>query len=702
MDSKKDILLRVYFLYVVFFLLGVAIIGRVMHIMFAQGDYWKNMAQEQTIDLKMIEAVRGNIFSADGGLLATSLPHYEIRMDVNAESISKEFFNDNIDSLSICLSNLFRDQSAREYKIELTKARRDGERYHLIKRKVSYHQLKALRTFPIFRLGKYKGGLIYEQINLRARPFGILAARTIGMERNGAKPIGLEGAYTQELEGEKGKRLMQKIAGGVWIPVNSDNEIEPKDGNDIIASIDINIQDVAEAALMNQLIIHNADHGCVILMEVKTGEVKAIANLSRGKNGEYDEKYNYAIGESTEPGSTFKLASLIAGIEDGLIKITDSVGTNDGTYKFGRETMRDSHEGGYGKITIKRGFEVSSNVAVSRVIYNSYAKNPQKFIDRLASMNLNMPLNLEIPGEGQPYIKNTNTKSWSNVTLPWMSIGYEVKLTPLQILTFYNAIANDGKMVRPKFVKEIRNKSQVVRKIETVVINESICSKETVAKAKEMLEGVVENGTAVNLKNPNYKIAAKTGTAQIANSKYGYKNGGVSYQASLCGYFPADKPQYSCIVVVNAPSNGVFYGNQVAGPIFKEIADKVYSTNLDIHKEFEKQPYLASSSFPFSKNGNYSDLGKVLKDLNIKVKAKTENSEWIIANTLNTGIEVSKVNYTSNLMPNVIGMGIQDATYLLENKGVKVKVLGRGIVKKQSLLQGLPIEKGSEIYLELS
>ncbi len=694
--------MRVYLLYVVFFLLGVAIMVKVFRIMFSEGDYWRAKAAEQFIDEKTIEAVRGNIFSCDGGLLATSLPHYEIRMDVNAGAITNKIFNESVDSLAICLSNMFGDRSAKDYKKDLVNARKAGERYFLIKRKVSYHQLKKMRKFPIFRLGKYKGGLIYEQFNVRARPFGLLAARTIGMERNTAKPIGLESAYSKDLEGEKGKRLMQKIAGGVWIPVNSDNEIEPKDGNDLIASLDINIQDVAEDALMEQLMLHNADHGCVILMEVKTGEIKAIANLSRGKDGLYDEKYNYAIGESTEPGSTFKLASLMAALEDGLIEITDSVHTNDGTFKFGRETMRDSHEGGYGKVTIKRGFEVSSNVAVSRVIYNSYAKNPQKFIDRLNSMNLNVPLELEIPGEGMPYIKNTKSKSWSNVSLPWMSIGYEVKLTPLQILTFYNAVANDGVMVKPKFAREVRNKSQVIRKIETQVINEAICSKETIKKAKEMLEGVVENGTAVNLKNTNYKIGAKTGTAQIANKKYGYKNGGVSYQASLCGYFPADKPQYSCIVVVNAPSNGVFYGNQVAGPIFKEIADKVYSTNLNIHKKFDKQPHLASSSFPFIKNGNSKDLATVLKDLKINAKNNLEHTEWVLANTLPEGISMSKVSYASNLMPNVVGMGIQDATYLLENKGLNVKFLGRGVVKKQSVKQGLPIEKGSVIILELS
>lgn len=686
-------------MYVAFFLFGIAIIAQAVRIQFVQGEYWRNEAQTQTVQYRKIEAVRGNIFATDGSLLATSLPHYEIRMDVNAEGLKTEFFEKNVDSLSICLANLFKDKSSLEYKRELLKARRDGERYHLIKRKISYQQLKQLRKFPIFRKGKYKGGLIYEQLNLRARPFGILAARTIGFEKDGIKPVGLEGAYASDLKGESGKRLMQQIAGGVWMSVNSDNEIEPKDGNDLVTTIDINIQDVAESALLTQLSTHGADHGCVVLMEVETGEIKAIANLSRNANGEYDEKYNYAIGESTEPGSTFKLASLIALIEDGLVDIDDSVDTKNGTYRFYDRIMKDSHEGGYGKITVKKSFEVSSNVAISRLVFDNYSKKPQKYVDRINSMGLNKELGLEIPGEGKPFVKNTNSEGWSGVTLPWMSIGYELRLTPLQILAFYNAVANDGKYVKPKFAKEIRNRGKTIRKIETEVLNPSICSPQTIAKVKACLEGVVENGTATNLKDAVYKIAAKTGTAQIANEKYGYKNGKVSYQASLCGYFPADNPKYTCIVIVNAPSNNVYYGNQVAGPIFREIADKVYSTNLDIHKEIESSPKPAMAIN--SKNGSYKDLELALYPMKIELKKKTEVSEWVLTESKSSELEVRNMEVKTGIMPSVVGMGAQDAAFMLENKGLTVMISGRGTVKKQSINQGTKIEKGNIVYLEL-
>ena len=703
MDTQKDILLRVYAVYLFLFLFGVAIIAQVTKIQFVEGEYWKKEAQNQTIDYKDIAAVRGNIFAADGSLLATSLPNYEIRMDVNTESITDNIFYDNIDSLSLCLSNLFNDKSAIDYKRELVKARKKGERYHLIKRKVTYNQLKALRTFPIFRKGKYKGGLIYTQKNVRERPFRILAARTIGYDRDGVNPVGLEGAYAEELKGVGGKQLMQKIAGGVWMAVNDENEIEPEDGSDLATTIDINIQDVAEHALLTQLVKHDADHGCVVLMEVKTGHVKAIANLSKMPSGGYYENYNYVIGESTEPGSTFKLASLMAAIEEGYVELTDSVDTQDGTVKFYDRIMRDSHKGGYGKISVQKAFEVSSNVGISKIINSNFSKNPQKFVDKLYKMNLNTPLGLEITGEGMPKIKNTKDNAWSGVTLPWMSIGYEISMTPLQILTFYNAVANDGKMVKPMFVKEIQKRGKVVKVIPTTVINDAICSKETIQKAKQMLEGVVENGTATNLKNARYKIAGKTGTAQIANDKYGYKyDAKISYQASFVGYFPADNPKYSCIVVVNAPSNNVYYGNLVAGPIFKEIADKVHSTNLDIHKELKVEQHLASSAIPLSKNGYYKDLQTVFNGLNITTRNKVENPEWVNTLTNEKEVEIIKANISEGLIPDVKGMGAKDATYLLENKGLVVKVNGRGIIKNQSLPPGMRIEKGDIIVLELS
>ncbi|MFN7012789.1 MAG: penicillin-binding transpeptidase domain-containing protein [Bacteroidia bacterium] len=700
MDVKRDILKRVYLMYGFFLLFGIVILVQVFRIQIVQGQDWIAMAESQTLAYKNIDALRGNIFADDGSLLATSLPTYEIRMDLKAEALTDEVFKKGIDSLSLALSELFKDKSAREYKLELERARKAGERYHLIKRRVTYLELKKLREFPIFRKGRYKGGFLYVQKNERARPFKILAARTIGYDREGQNPVGLEGAYDKELRGTSGKRLMQKIAGGVWMPVNDENEIEPENGADLYTSIDINIQDVAEHALMKQLIKHNSDHGCVVLMEVETGLVKAIANLSRNSDGSYSENYNYAIGESTEPGSTFKLVSLVAAMEDGYLDLDDSVDTQGGQVQFYDRVMKDSHEGGYGKISVQRVFEVSSNVGTSKLIQKFYGKNPQQFIDRVHKFNIHKPLDLEISGEGAPRIKNPKDKDWYGTTLPWMSIGYESRLTPLQILTFYNAIANNGKMVKPVFVKEIRKHGRLVKKMPVQVISESICSKETVKKAQKMLEGVVENGTASNLKNATYKIAGKTGTAQIANDKYGYKyESKVSYQASFCGYFPADNPKYSCIVVVNAPSNNVYYGNLVAGPIFKEIADKVYATNLKIHPPLSVEKQLAT--MPVSKNGSKEDLRKVLDKLNVKAHGKA-NENWVKTNAKENVIEIQNLTITSGITPNVVGMSLKDAVYILENKGFLVKVIGKGMIKNQSIPPGQPVQKGNIITLELA
>jgi cell division protein FtsI (penicillin-binding protein 3) len=687
-------------MYGFFLLFGIAILVQVFRIQIVQGQDWIAMAESQTLAYKNIDALRGNIFADDGSLLATSLPTYEIRMDLKAEALTDEVFDKGIDSLSLALSDLFKDKSAREYKLELERARKAGERYHLIKRRVTYLELKKLREFPIFRKGRYKGGFLYVQKNERARPFKILAARTIGYDREGQKPVGLEGAYDKVLRGTSGKRLMQKIAGGVWMPVNDENEVEPEDGADLYTSIDVNIQDVAEHALMKQLIKHNSDHGCVVLMEVETGLVKAIANLSRNSDGSYSENYNYAIGESTEPGSTFKLVSLVAAMEDGYLDLDDSVDTQGGQVQFYDRVMKDSHEGGYGKISVQRVFEVSSNVGTSKLIQKFYGKNPQQFIDRVHKFNIHKPLDLEISGEGAPRIKKPKDKDWYGTTLPWMSIGYESRLTPLQILTFYNAIANNGKMVKPIFVKEIRKHGRLVKKMPVQVISESICSKETVKKAQKMMEGVVENGTASNLKNATYKIAGKTGTAQIANDKYGYKyESKVSYQASFCGYFPADNPKYSCIVVVNAPSNNVYYGNLVAGPIFKEIADKVYATNLKIHPPLSIEKQLAV--MPISKNGSKEDLRKVLDKLNVKAHGRA-NENWVKTNAKENAIEIQNLTITSGITPNVVGMSLKDAVYILENKGLLVKVVGKGMIKNQSIPPGQPVQKGNIITLELA
>lgn len=702
-NPKNDILKRVYVIYVLVGIFAIVILAQTFNVQYVEGAEWRQKALDLTTSYRKIEAVRGNIYAVDGSLLATSVPIYEVRFDSKTEALTDDIFHNEIDELSKQLSNLFKDKTQQQYKKELVSARRKGVRYQLIKRNVKHTDLQKLKTFSIFNRGQYKGGLIYTQQNKRVRPFKILAERTIGYEREGIKPIGLEGAYSHYLEGVNGKRLMKKIAGGVWMPITDENEIEPLDGSDIYTTIDVNLQDVAENALKNQLELNEADHGCVVLMEVETGAIKAIANLQRDKNGFYNESYNFAIGESTEPGSVFKLASLMAAFEDGYLTLEDMVNTEDGTTKFYGATMKDSHEGGYGEISVQKSFEVSSNVAISKLIAKHYANKPQQFVDRLYKMNLGKKLGIEIAGEGQPLIKNTDDPSWSGITLPWMSIGYEIHLTPLQVLTFYNAVANDGKMVKPKMVTHINQRGQTIKEFKTEVINPSICSKNTIKIAKQMLEGVVENGTARNLKAANFKIAGKTGTAQIANKKGGYKSEAkTSYQASFVGYFPADAPKYSCIVVVSAPSTKGYYGNVVAGPIFKEVADKIYATSFDVHKPLQNREALALSKIPYAKDGYLDDLVQVYTELKVPTKKSSKATEWVAITTDSKNVKIHAKQVSNTLVSNVVGMGIKDAVFILENQGLEVKFIGSGVIKNQSVMPGEKIIRGSTIILELS
>jgi len=703
-EQKQTIFSRVYIVYGMVCLFALVIVFQTFKLQVWEGKKWRAKEESLTRNFREIDAVRGNIYAADESLLATSIPKYEVRFDAKTDALSDEYFNENVDSLAYQLSKLFPEKSKTHYLTELKVARAKGKRYHLIRRNVKFTELKLMKDFPIFRQGKFKGGFISVQQNKRVRPFKVLAARTIGYEREGSKPVGLEGAYSKELSGVKGEMLMKKIAGGVWMPIGENSGKEPEDGSDIYTTIDVNIQDVAQQALESQLLEHQADHGCVALMEVSTGDIKAIANLKRNKNGTYYESYNYVVGESTEPGSTFKLASLMAAFEDGHLDLDDMVDTENGTTKFYDLVMRDSHKGGYGKISIKESFVKSSNVGISKEINRVYASNPQEFVDRLYKMDLNKKLGIEIAGEGSPLIKSTDNDSWSGVSIPWMSIGYEVQMTPLQILTFYNAIANEGKMVKPRFVKEVRQSGKLVKHYDTEVINNSICSKKTIKMAKEMLEGVVEEGTARNLKNSRYKIAGKTGTAQIANDKYGYKGyeSKVSHQASFVGYFPADSPKYTCIVVVNAPTQNVYYGNLVAGPIFKEVADKVYANSIQIHNELNQKEHLAVSRIPYAKDGFYDDLSKVYSELNINTSKEGASPKWAKVSTGDKEVKIYKKKIAPIYVPDVTGMSIKDALYILENQGMNVRFTGNGVVKKQSITPGEKTIKGERIILELA
>ncbi len=458
--------------------------------------------------------------------------------------------------------------------------------------------------------------MLYQPENSRIMPNGLLARRTIGYvtEDSTSNIVGLEGSFNNYLSGKDGFKVQQRLTGGAWIDVENLETVHARPGYNVVTTINLDLQDVAEHALYRQLSKSNAHHGCVVVMEVHTGDIKAIANLEKGSDGAYHETYNYAVGESTEPGSTFKLMSMITALEDGVIDLDDTINTGDGTVKYYDKIIRDHEEKGLGKITARQVFEHSSNVGTAKIIYENYKDNPRRYVDRLYSMQINKPLDLQIKGEGKPVIRYPGEKLWSGISLPMMAYGYEVQMTPLQILTFYNAVANDGKMVKPRFVTEVRDGNWPVKTYDSEVITNAICSRSTIRKAQSLLEGVVENGTAKNLRNSNYKIAGKTGTAQIANEKYGYRSGErISYQASFVGYFPADDPLYSCIVVVNAPSNFVYYGNVVAGPVFKEISDKVYATsfyrNLVALAPKDDKPLKA----PDAGNGYYADINKTLR-----------------------------------------------------------------------------------------
>ncbi|MEO6901701.1 MAG: penicillin-binding protein [Bacteroidia bacterium] len=706
MDIKKDILWRIYIIYFFICVFGIAIIAKIFIIQFSEGDKWRTKAENYSTRFFNIEAVRGNIYDANGSMIATSLPYYEVGVDVNTEPITKEYFNNNVDSLAWSLSNLFKDKTQKEYKKILRKARAEKDRWVVLQRNVSYTDLQKMKKFPILRRGKNRGGFVYLQTNRRERPFQSLAARTIGkLNENGTgKSYGLEVAYNDYLEGVFGHRLMQKIAGNVWRPINDDNEVEPEDGADIVSTIDINVQDLAENSLMETLRKHAADHGCLVLMEIKTGEVKAIANLTRSTKDTslYIENLNYAIGSATVPGSTFKLPSLVALMEDFNVPLEETVDIGNGTCYYSNTKVSDSHPPKKSIITVQEVFEESSNVGVTKLITRYYSKDPQQYIDRLYKMNLNSRLGVSIPGEGKPYIKSTNDKTWSKISLPWISYGYETRITPLQILNFYSAVANNGKMMQPMFVKEVKKRGKTIKVFEPKILNPSICSPQTIAKAKKMMEGVILHGTAKSLRAADYQIAGKTGTAQM-----GIVNGKMTYQASFVGYFPADNPKYSCIVVVSAPNGDSYYGGAVAGPVFKEVADKVYSTSLEIHKEINADTAQYANNMPQVKNGYQEEIEKIVATLKIPIKTNDSRSEWVSfikGDSLSVGVVAFQIEKTlkNKIIPNLIGMTARDAMYLLENNGMRVTIIGSGAVSKQSLPAGSGFNKGTKIILQLT
>lgn len=695
-DTRKQILIRVYVLYFILLIAGLAVIGKLVYLQVVEGDELREKARQSTLAYHSVEAARGSVYDENGMLLATSVPLFDIRMDVASPLIDDELFNDKVDSLSRALASLFRDRHHSNYRSALVSNRNSGNRYMLVKRNATYTELKAVRNMPILRRGKYRGGLIEVPKSRREKPFRQLASRTIGYARPGYK-VGLEGAYDQVLRGDSGKHLMRRVARNVWIPVDQGLLVEPKNGYDIITTLDVNIQDVAQNALEENLRRHQADHGCAVLMEVATGKIKAIANLKRDTaTGKYHEAYNYAVGASTEPGSTFKTASLMVALEDGKFDMSDSVDTRNGRMKFYGQEMVDAQERGHGVISIGRGLELSSNVAISKMIHEAYVSEPDKFIEGLRKMGLHKPLGIEIAGEGAPLIKSPGHPTWSRVTLPWMSIGYEVRMTPLQILTFYNGIANNGRMMKPMFVNEVRSAGQTVEKKKPQVLNPALASRQTIKMVQDALVNVVEEGTARNLFNTVYTIAGKTGTAQIAMGSEGYVESGHS--ASFVGYFPAERPKYTCIVVINRPAKGFYYGSAVAAPVFKEIADKVYATQLDIHEE--KVDTVRKVNIDLLA-GYQQDISGLASLLGLPVDGSYPAAQFVKPDIEPSAIRVAPKKIRSGVVPDVRGMGARDAVYLIRSQGLKVQIRGRGVVVRQSVRPGTTVVTGREIILEL-
>ncbi|MGM9477321.1 penicillin-binding protein [Pedobacter sp. GSP4] len=698
MNIRANILLRVYLAFGLIVLFAFAVFLRLGQVQFVQGKKWKAMADSLSTRYVNVEATRGNIYSNDGSLLATSVPEYELRMDMFAGGIADDkVFNEKVDSLGYKLSQLFQDKTPKEYARYLRLGRQDSARYLLIHRKVGYADLKTIRTFPLYNIGKFSGGLIAVQQNKRIRPFQALAARTIGYKNENVKNgVGLEGAYKEYINGETGKRLMQRIAGGVYIPVNEEAEVAPKDGADIISTIDVNMQDLAQSALEKQLIKSQADHGAVIVMEVATGEIRAVANFSKVEEGVYKEQFNYAIAGNQDPGSTFKLASYMALLEDELVDTNTMVGT--GNYKIPGHMIKDSH-GSIGVVTVKKAFEQSSNAAIAYLINSKYGENPKRFTDHLYNWHLNQKLELQIPGEAQPVVKNPSNKSWGKMTLPQMAYGYEMQLTPLKMLSFYNAVANNGRYVAPIFVKEIRRLGNPIEQFKARVINDKICSDVTLSKIKKMLEGVVTEGSGKQIVyNPLYKIAGKTGTAQVADANKGYK-ANKQYQASFVGYFPAEKPKYSMIVVINDPK-GAYYGALVSGPVFREIADRIYASDMQMYNDVPTR-LVGNTGTPPTKAGQSKATQKVYKAFGFKPLFASKSEYYNIIDT-SAGTIFQENNEQKGVMPNVAGMGLKDALYLLGNAGLKTKVQGSGKVISQSIAAGTKVGKGLGVQIELN
>lgn len=709
--------------FIIALLLGVVVISilvRAGYTYFAEGDVWRQRGQAQIKPNIMITAPRGNIYASDGRLMATSEYRYRLYVDFWADGIKKDTLMKYIKPLSVELNRMFPERSADYYHSHILKGWKMREKeakqinagkrvakksreYRLLNREINYLELKEIKTLPYFNQGRFKSGLITKSLVKRTKPYGTLASRTIGdiygeFEKGGKN--GLELEYDSILRGIPGTSTRRKVSGRI-IDVT---DVEPVSGKDIISTIDIDIQDMTEKALLNKLREIDAESGTAVVMEVKTGEIKAITNMGRIREGVWGETKNHAVADESEPGSTFKVASMMVALEDGVINPNDLIDVGNGTFMYANRQMTDhnANRGGYGTITAAQSIWYSSNIGVAKIILKGYENNPGKFVEGLYKIGLNSDLNLEIPGSGRAKIRTPKDKHnyWSKTTLPWMSFGYETQIPPIYTLTFFNAIANEGKMIRPIFVKEIHHNGEKETEQKTTIINERICSEKTLSIIRQMLIDVVEKGTAANVKSDYITIAGKTGTAQISQGAAGYKAGGKSHQVSFCGYFPTEDPIYSCIVVIRKPRNGYPSGGLMAGGVFKQIAEEInarlFHTLLDeVHKDS------INPIIPKVKNGHADYTLYALDELKIPCKNHSEN-EWVLTNISENKVNIKDLKLIENLVPNVEGMGARDAVFLLENAGLKVNLSGKGIVKNQSIPPGERIKKGQTIKILLN
>lgn len=698
---KESILIRIQTANFIIMGIAAVIFLQILNIQFLQGEYWQSRADEMGLQYRTKKATRGTIYAENGIMLATSIPLYKVSFDPMI--ISDEVYKKNIDTLTKLLSNFFKDKKPKEYLTKINEARRLKKRYIVLSpRPITFTERQKLNTWPLLNDKQNKSGVLFEKVEERTYPFAGLAGRTIGFVNENNDGAGLEMSFHKALSGANGKALYQKITGGEWKPVGTGARINPTNGNDIYTTIDINLQDIAQESLAEYMSKYSAKYGCVVVMEVKTGAVKAMVNLGVDDN-EYKENYNYAIGDqgSIDPGSTFKTASMLAMLEDSTYSLNDTINTGNGFYKYYDREMKDTRVGGWGTQTFQQALENSSNIAVSRFVTRHFGKKIDKYLGYLDKFGLNTDLekSFRLSGMAKPYIKTPKDATWSGVTLPWMSIGYELRLSPLQMLTFYNAIANDGYLVSPYLVKMIKRNDETLEKYEPSVNKNPIAKSSSIQKIRTMLEGVVERGTATGIKSTKYKIAGKTGTSQKLNARGKYIK---KYHTSFVGYFPAEKPKYSCIVVIDEPEGSEQYGGDVSAPVFRLIADRLYAQDIDVKSESvaKREVGLFQNDLP-TQQVSYAEDAKGIFDF-LQIPSMTiKNKEWVKTEAGKYEVNWEEVNMKSNVIPSVKGMTLRDALYLLENKGLKVFYTGKGRVKTQSLMPGSTLRKGEKIIIQL-